>query len=201
MGGFERMFCACALVVLGGAFAPAALADSGKGQEPKTPAPAAERQARARAVVPLSRLHHVAQREIALGLLAQVAAVRPDTMRFATDLETDFRVLDRHIIAIAEALGIEDGRLRQAYAVDNTAVLNGQEEDLDRLSMVRGADFDRQFWVTVARDQRAASALLAASSGTVSSLDPLIAETVRLLDRSIRRATAAQADSNAAPTR
>jgi hypothetical protein len=61
---------------------------------------------------------------------------------------------------------------RQAYAEDNTAAHNGQEEDLDRLSM-----------------------------SAVPSLDPLVAETVRLLDRSIRRATAAQADSNAVPTR
>jgi hypothetical protein len=58
-----------------------------------------------------------------------------------------------------------------------------------------------RFWVTVARDQRAASAQLAATSGTVPSLAPLIAETVRLLDRSIRKATAAQTDSNAPPTR
>ena len=65
--------------------------------------------------------------------------------------------------------------------------------------MVRGKDFDRQFWATVTRDQRAASALLASVAGTVPSLDPLIAETVRLLDRSVRRAAAAQAASNAPP--
>ena len=137
--------------------------------------------------MPLSRLHHVAQREIALGLLAQVAAIRPETMRFATDLETDFRVLDRHIVAIADAHGIDEDRLRQAYADDNTAALDGQTDDLDRLSMLRGADFDRQFWVTLARDQRAASTLLAAAAGTVPSLDPLVAETIRLLDRFIRQ--------------
>ena len=198
MGGFDRMFCGCAAFVLSGVLTPLAVAEPAKPQT--APAPAA-RQAQARAVVPLSLLHHVAQREIALGLLAQVAASRPETLRFASDLETDFRVLDRHIIAIAEALGIEDARLRQAYAAGNAAAVDEQEEELRRLSMVVGAGFDRQFWVTVARDQRAASALLAASSGTVFSLDPLIAETVRLLDRSIRRATAAQADSNAAPTR
>jgi len=199
MVGFDRVFCVCAAFVLTGALTPVAVAEPGT--RPAPAASAAERHAQARAIVPLSRLHHVAQREIALGLLAQVAALRPETIRFATDLETDFRVLDRHIIAIAEALGIEESRLRQTYAADNTTALNGQKEELDRLSMVLGAEFDRQFWVTVARDQRAASALLAASSGTAPSLDPLIAETTRLLDRSIRRATAAQADSNAPATR
>ena len=90
---------------------------------PPTPA------AQSRAVVPLSLLHHVAQREIALGLLAQVAAVRPETMRFATELETDFRLLDRRILAIAEALGIGENRLRQAYADQNTVALDGQADD------------------------------------------------------------------------
>ena len=95
MGRFDRMFCACAAFVLIGVSTPVAVA-----KPPTTPA------AQARAVVPLGLLHHVAQREIALGLLAQVAAVRPETMRFATELETDFRLLDRRILAIAEALGI-----------------------------------------------------------------------------------------------
>jgi len=199
MGRLDRMICRCAAFVLTGVLTPVAVAQPPKPQTP--PVQPSERQAQARAIVPLSRLHHVAQREIALGLLAQVAAFRPETVRFATDLETDFRVLDRHILAIAEALGIDDDRLRQAFAADDGGALKGQEEDLDRLSMIRGADFDRRFWPTVARDQRAASALLAAASGTVPSLDPLIAETVRLLDRSIRRATAAQTESNPRPVR
>ena len=186
MGRFNRMLCACAAFVLIGVLTPVAVA-----KPPPTPA------AQARAVVPLSLLHHVAQREIALGLLAQVAAVRPETMRFATELETDFRLLDRRILAIAEALGIGENRLRQAYADQNTAALDGQADDLHRLSMLRGEDFDRQFWVTVARDHRAASALLAAAAGTVPSLDPLVDDTVRLIDRSIRNATVAQAVSDA----
>ena len=114
-------------------------------------------------------------------------------MRFATELETDFRLLDRRILAIAEALGIGENRLRQAYADQNTVALDGQANDIRRLSMLRGEDFDRQFWVTVARDHLAASDLLAAAAGTVSSLDALVDETVRLLNRSIRNATAAQA--------
>jgi hypothetical protein len=188
MGGFNRMLGACAAFVLTGALAPVAMA-----KPPPTPA------AQSRAVVPLSLLHHVAQREIELGLLAQVAAVRPETMRFATELETDFRLLDRRILAIAEALGIGENRLRQAYADQNTATLERQADDLDRLSMLRGEAFDRQFWVTVDRDQLAASDLLASAAGAVSSLDPLVDETVRLLNRSIRRAAAAQTGSNPPP--
>ena len=194
MGGFGRMLGACAAFVLIGVSAPVALA--------KPPAtPAAARQAQSRAVVPLALLHHVAQREIELGLLAQVAAVRPETMRFATDLETDFRLLDRRILAIADAQGIGEHRLRQAYADQNTAALERQADDLDRLSMLRGEEFDRQFWVTVDRDQRAASDLIASAAGTVPSLDPLVGETVRLLDRSTRRAAAAETGANTAPPR
>ena len=180
MGGFNQMLGACAAFVLTGALAPVAVA-----KPPPTPA------AQSRAVVPLSLLHHVAQREIELGLLAQVAAVRPKTMGLATELETDFRLLDRRILAIAQALGIGENRLQQAYADQNTAALDGQSDDLDRLSLLRGEAFDRQFWVTVARDHLAASDLLASASGTVSSIDPLVDEAVRLLNRSIRNATAA----------
>ena len=182
MGGFNRMLGACAAFVLTGVLTPVAVA-----KPPPTPA------AQSRAVVPLSLVHHVAQREIALGLLAQVAAVRPETMVFATELETDFRLLDRRILAIAEALGIGENRLRQAYADQNTAALDGQTDEIRRLSLLRGEAFDRQFWVTVARDHRAASDLLAAAAGTVSSLDALVDEAVRLLNRSIRNATAAEA--------
>jgi len=192
--GIVRTVCACAALVLVGVSPPGAAAEPGNQQAPKTPAPSAQRPAPTRAVVPLSRLHHVAQREIALGLLAQVAAFRPRTTLFATDLETDFRILDRRIVAIAGAHGIGEDHLRQAYAEDNAAALGDQADDLDRLSMVRGADFDRQFWLTLAHDQRAASTLLASTAGTVPSLDPLVAETVRLLDRSIRRARDAQTE-------
>ena len=186
MARFDQMFYACvAFVVVIGVLTPVAVAEP-------PPAPAAE----ARAVVSLGLLHHVAQREIALGLLAQVAAVRSETMRFATELEKNFRLLDQRILAIAETLGIGENRLRQAYADQNTAALDGQADELQRLSMLRGDDFDRQFWVTVDRDQLAASNLLAAAAGTVPSLDPLVDDTIRLIDRSVRNATVAQAASD-----
>lgn len=185
MGRFDRMFYACvAFVVVIGMLTPVAVAK---------PPPAAE----ARAVVSLGLLHHVAQREIALGLLAQVAAVRPETMRFATELEKNFRLLDRRILASAETLGIGENRLRQAYADQNSSALDAQADELQRLSLLRGDDFDRQFWVTVDRDQRAASDLLALAAGTVPSLDSLVDDTLRLIDRSIRNAAVAQAVSDA----
>ena len=186
MRRFARMFCACASFVLTGMSAPAVVA-----QPPPTPA------APDGAVVPLSLLHHVAQREIALGLLAEVAAVRPQTMTFATALETNFRLLDRRILAIAGALGIDEDQLQQAYAERNTTALANQADDLDHLSVLRGEDFDRQFWVTVARDHRAASELLASPARTVPSLDGLVDETARLIKRSMRNAAAAQAATNA----
>jgi Domain of unknown function (DUF4142) len=192
MGGFGRMLGACAAFVLIGALPPVATAK---------PAPASARQAQSRAVVPLSLLHHVAQREIELGLLAQVAAIRSETIRFATDLETDFRLLDRRILAIAEELGIGENRLRQAYADQNTVALARQADDLERLSLLHGEDFDRQFWVTVDRDQLAASELLASAAPTDPNLHPLVGDTVRLLDRSIRTAAAAQTGPITPPPR
>ena len=129
---------------------------------PPTPA------AKARAVVPLGLLHHVAQREIALGLLAQVAAVRPETMRFATELEKNFRLLDRRILAIAEALGIGEESAAAGVRRPEHPALDGQADELQSSLLLRGGDFDRQFWVTVARDQLAASTLLATSAGTDS---------------------------------
>ena len=125
MGRFVRTVCAFAALVSIGVSPRRAAAE--------TPTPGAARPAPPRAVVPLSRLHHVAQREIALGLLAQVAALRPETMRFATNLETDFRLLDRRIVAIADAHGIGEDRLGQAYADDNPAALEAEASDLDRL--------------------------------------------------------------------
>ena len=94
------------VVVLGGA-APVAMAEV-RQAEPHF-ARAAQRPASARAVVTLGRLHHVAKREIELGMLAQVAAVRPQTMAFATELEASFRALDRRgVVALAETLGIAE---------------------------------------------------------------------------------------------
>jgi hypothetical protein len=186
MRRFARMFCACASFVLTGVAAPAVVAEP-------LPTPAA----RDAAVVRLGVLHHIAQREIALGLLAQVAAVRPQTMTFATALETDFRLLDRRILAIAGALNIDEDQLQQAYAEGHTTALDRQADDLDHLSVLRGVDFDRQFWVTVARDHRAASEMLASPARTVPSVDTVVDETARLIKRSIRNAAAAQAATNA----
>ena len=116
MARFDRMLCACAAFVLVGACRRAAAVA-------KTAADARGAGARRRPAQPLAPRRAA---RIALGLMAQVAAVRPETMRFATELETDFRVLDRRILAIAEALGIGENRLRQAYADQNTAALDGR---------------------------------------------------------------------------
>jgi predicted outer membrane protein len=149
--------------------------------------------AQARSVT-LSRLHQVAQRETELGLLALVAAVRPETVAFAKQLERDFRALDGRVLAFAEALGIEETRLRRMYDGENPVALRRQAEALDRLSMVVGEDFDRQFWVTLAQDQRAASDLLVSAVGAAGAdhhLDTLVGEAVLLLEQSSRKAVEA----------
>jgi len=187
---------AAAVVVIGGA-APAAVAEVRQADTPA--ARAAQRPAPAPVVVTLSHLHHVAKREIELGMLAQVAAVRPETMAFAAELETSFRALDKRVVALAEAFGIEENRLRLAYAADNTDALRRQAQALDRLSVTRGQDFDRQFWVTIGQVHLVASDLLAPAFGAAGAdrrVDSLVVEMVLLLDQSSRKAIAAAAAMN-----
>ena len=195
---FGRMArgCAAVVVVLGGA-APVAMAEV-RQAEPHF-ARAAQRPASVRAVVTLSRLHHVAKREIELGMLAQVAAVRPQTMAFATELEASFRALDRRVVALAETYGIAETRLRLAYAGDNKNALDRQTQALELLSVARGQDFDRQFWVTIGQVHLAASEMLApafAATGTDRRLDALVVAMVLLIDQSSRNAVAAAAAMN-----
>lgn len=194
MGWLGRMARGCAAFVVIGGAAPVAVAETRQAET--LSAQAAQRQVRARFVVPLSRLHYVAQREIDLALLAQVAAVRPETVAYAIELETDFRALDGRIVAFAETVGISEDLLRRTYAGGNATALSLLAEDLDRLSMARGQDFDRQFWVMVAQDQLAASDELASAAGEAGvdrRLDALVAEMVLLLGQSSRKAVAAAA--------
>ena len=147
--------------------------------------------ANARVIVSLNRLHDVAQREIQLGLLCQVAALHPETIIHARELETGFRALDRRIVAFADDLGMEELQLRAAYARENEVALRGEVNDIDALAMILSEDFDREYWVFVVRDHQAASDLLLSVAGTDRRLDALIAEVLRLLDRSSRTAIAA----------
>lgn len=188
--------CAALIVVLGEA-APAAMAETRQAEPPS--ARAAQRPPSARAVVTLSRLHHVAKREIELGMLAQVAAVRPATTAYATELEASFRALDRRVVALAETFGIAENRLRLAYAGDNTDALHRQAQALDRLSVAQGQDFDRQFWVTIGQVHLAASEVLAPAFGATGAdrrLDSLVVAMVLLIDQSSRNAVAAAAAMN-----
>jgi hypothetical protein len=195
MGRLDRMAFGCvALLAMMGGAAPVAA-----GEVPQADTPSARvalRQPPARVVATLSRLHHVAKRELELGLLAQIAAVRPETRAFAAELETSFRALDRRVVALAETFGIAENRLRLAYAVDNADTLRRQAVALDRLSVARGADFDRQFWVTIAQVHLTASDLLGpafGAAGVERRVDSLVVEMVLLIDHSSRRAVTAAA--------
>jgi hypothetical protein len=187
--------CAAVVVALGGA-TPAAMAEV---RQDTTPAArVTQRQTQARVVVALGRLHQVAQREIALSLLAQVAAVNPQTVVFATEMETAFRALDGRVVAFAKLIGVAENRLRSTDAGDNTLALH-READLDRLSMARGQDFDRLLWMMVAKDHLAASARLASATGVAGvdrRLDALVADMALLLEKFGRKAvvTAASID-------
>ena len=183
----------CAAVVALGGAAPVAAAEE---RQDTTPAArVAQRQAQARIVVALGRLHQVAQREIALSLLAQVAAANPETAAFATELEIAFRALDGRLVALAKLMGISENRLRPTDSGDNALALH-RETDLDRLSMARGQDFDRLLWVMVAKDHLAASARLASAAGAAGvdrRLDALVADMALLLEKFGRKAVAAAA--------
>jgi hypothetical protein len=195
MGRLDRIACGCAaLVVMIGGAAPAATAEARQDETPA--AQGAQRPAPAGVVATLGRLHHVAKREIELGMLAQVAAIRPQTMTFATELETSFRALDKRVVALAGTFGIAETRLRLAYAGDNADALRRQAQALDRLSVVRGEDFDRQFWVSTAQVHLAASDVLAPAFGAAGAdrrVDALVVAMVLLIDQSSRKAVAAAA--------
>jgi hypothetical protein len=151
-------------------------------------------------VVRLSRLHHVAEREVQLGQLAQVGANRPETRAYGTRLVTDFQALDERVLSLARDLGVDPARLAPVYAGENTAALRREADDLTRLGAVRGDAFDRQFWVVVAHDQLAAADMLLPVVGADPRLEPIVAEMSRQLDASSRLAlVAAQPVSTTPP--
>jgi hypothetical protein len=150
-------------------------------------------------VVRLSRLHHVAEREIQLGRLAQVAASRPETRAYGSRLIIDFQALDQRVLALARELGVEPARLGPVYAGENTAALRREADDLTRLGDARGDAFDRQFWLVVSHDQLAAADMLLPIAGADRRLEPIVAELSRQLDASSRLAAEAAQPVSAAP--
>jgi hypothetical protein len=166
----------------------AALAEDGRGA-PAAAAPAA--RVVDATVVRLSRLHHVAQREVQLGRLAQVGANRPETRAYGTRLVTDFQALDERVRSLARELGVEPARLGPVYAGENSAALRREADDLARLGGARGDAFDRQFWVVVSHDQLAAADMLLPVAGADRRLEPIVAELSRQLDASSRLAVVA----------
>jgi hypothetical protein len=179
-----------------------ALADEVRGAAPAartaptTTAPAVSNAT----VVRLSRLHHVAEREVQLGRLAQVGGHRPETRAFGTTLVTDFQALDERILSLARDLGIEPARLGPVYAGENTASLRREADDLTKLGAASGDAFDRQFWIVLAQDQLAAADMLLPGAGADRRLEPIVADLSRQLDASSRLAvTAAQPVSTAPP--
>jgi hypothetical protein len=150
-------------------------------------------------VVRLSRLHHIAERQVQLGRLAQVGANRPETRAYGSRLITDFQALDERIFSLARDLGADPARLGPAYAGENTAALRREADDLTRLGAARGDAFDRQFWVVVAHDQLAAADMLLPVAGADRRLEPIVAELSRQLDASSRLALAAAQPVSTAP--
>jgi hypothetical protein len=138
-------------------------------------------------VVRLSRLHHVAAREVELGRLAQLSTSRAETRAYGAGLVTDFQAFDERITARAEELGVAPARLAEVYAGENTAALAREAQDLDRLAAARGDAFDRQYWVVVAQDQLAAVDMVAAARSD-PQLQALVADLGRQLAMASDRA-------------
>lgn len=175
-----------------GAMGRAGSADEARAS-PTTSANAAgpPRTASTATMIRLSRLHHVAERQVHLGRLATVAANRPETRSYGARLSADFQALDERISVTALDLGIDPARLGPMYAGENTAALRRESEDLTRLSSETGDAFDRRFWVIVAQDQMAASDMLLPVVGADPRLEPLVADVGRQLENSSRQALAA----------
>jgi hypothetical protein len=149
-------------------------------------------------VVRLSRLHHVATREVELGRLAQLSANRAETRAYAARLVIDFQALDERIMARGERLGLAPARLGAIYAGENTAALAREAQDLDRLAAARGDAFDRQFWVVVAQDQLAAADMVAAARSD-AQLASIVAELGQQLEAASDRALVAARPVTAPP--
>jgi hypothetical protein len=152
-------------------------------------------------VMRLSRLHHVAEREVQLGRLAELSAYRPETRAYGRRLVADFQALDQQISAMAAQLGIDPAMLGPTYAGENTASLSREAQDLTRLGAARGDELDRQFWVVVAQDQLAAADMLLPVAGADPRLDSLVADVARQLDASSRAALLAAAPVAGPPPR
>jgi hypothetical protein len=166
------------------------IADEVRGAAPAAPATTAQPASTA-TVVRLSRLHHVAQREVLLGRLAQVGGNRPETRAYGTQLVRDFQVLDERVLALARDLAIDPARLEPVYAGENTASLRRESADLTRLGGVSGDAFDRQFWIVLAQDQLTAADMLLPVAGADRRLEPVVADLSQQLDASSRLAIAA----------
>ena len=156
------------------------------------------RTASSATVVRLSRLHHVAAREVELGRLAQLSANRPETRVYGARLVTDFGALDARLRARAQELGVDEARLERIYAGENTAALAREKEDLGRLGSMRGDELDRRFWVIVAQDQLAAADMLPAARSD-PQLEPLVVELGRQLELASNRALVAARPFSAPP--
>jgi hypothetical protein len=184
-----------AIATVAAAGGAASFADEARAAPPAatTAAPAAtSRPTAANAtVVRLSRLHHVAEREIQLGRLAQIGANRPETRAYGAELVKDFQALDERILSLARDLGVEPARLGTVYAGENTAALRREADDLTKLGAARGDAFDRQFWVVVAHDQLAAADMLLPVVGADPRLEPIVADLSQQLDASSRLAVSA----------
>jgi hypothetical protein len=141
----------------------------------------------------LSKLHHLAARQVQLGRLAQLSAHRPETRAYGGRLVNDFQALGRRVDAAASELGIDPAMLEPTYAGENTAALAREAEDLTRLGAASGDDLDRQFWMVLAQDQLAAADLLLPIVGADPRLEPLVADIGRQLDTSSRGALLAAA--------
>jgi hypothetical protein len=154
--------------------------------KPEPPLPVERREAE------LSRLHHAARREVQLGELAAAGGGNPQVRSYGSRLADRFRAFDARVIALGEQRGVPEATLTQTFAGENTDSLRREADDLTRLSGLRGADFDRGFWVALAQEQSATADLAAtlAAGANDPAVRGLAAALAPELDAASREAVA-----------
>jgi hypothetical protein len=199
-------------LVLFGAMAPGTAAraepaatPAAESAPPATEAPPGDAPTGAAMVGPaplLARLHQAAGREIQLADLAEAGGAGRQTRAYAADLAADFKRLDNRVVAFAAAQGISAETLDAPFPGENLVAMRQQVNDLGRLSAARGVQFDRQFWVTVAGEQAAASDMLPKTAVEEPSLAELVSSFGQVLETASARAlVASQPTTEAPPTR
>jgi putative membrane protein len=112
----------------------------------------------------VSKLHHINQMEIDAGKLAQDKGQSKQVRDFGARLVKDHQAADKKLMAYADKKGIDANAMPPA---GNDQEAKDQDK-MDRLRNLSGAEFDNQFASTMAEGHQKAIDLVQTSKDTVS---------------------------------